>query len=125
MAETISNGKWLWYDIMHDLKQQGGIEVTINPLSVNPSGCSGNTEKGTTFYITWVPNTFLLLSMTVDDPALAEAFSKVVEYSPFCKYISKQTGLLTYEWDKVDPVGRFSELQNEGELNLESLINLH
>lgn len=121
MAETITNGKWLWHSVMHDLKEQGGIEVVISPLSVTPHGCSGKTEKETMFYITWIPNTFLLLSMTADEPALVEAFSKTIEYTPFCKYNSKESGLLTYEWDKNNPDGRFSDLQTEGELNLEKL----
>ena len=123
MAETITNGKWLWYDVMHDLKKHGGIEVVIDPFTVKPHGCGGSTKKGTVFNITRVHNTFLLLSMTSDEPALVEAFSKTIKYKPFCKYISKESGLLIFEWDKINPDGRFSDLQNEGELNIERLCD--
>lgn len=125
MAETIQKAcsggmaKWHWYSVMEDLKTQGGLDgVVIDPLSVNAHGCGGVTKDGTKFFITWVPDMFLLVSMTLEEQSLIDAFAKVVEYRPFCSYISKESGLLTFEWDKKDPNGRFAELQKTGEANL-------
>lgn len=127
MAETIQNecggeAKWHWYNVMNDLKIQGGLDgVTIDPLSVNPHGCGGETQKGTKFYITWVPDMFLLVSMSQEEQELIDAFAKVVEYQPFCRYISKESGLLTFEWDKKNSDGRFAELQAAGEVELQAI----
>ena len=64
---------------------------------------------------------FLLLSVTQDETELVDAFAAVVGYKPFCRYTSRESGLLTYEWDKTDPEGRFAALQQAGETNLERL----
>ena len=121
MAETIERGcdgsqKWHWCNVMNDLEKQGGLAgVVIDPLSMDAHGCGGQTKEGTTFYITWVPDTFLLVSTSKEEQVLVEAFAKVVEYRPFCRYVNKK-GLLTFEWDKKDPEGRFAELRGETEL---------
>lgn len=126
MAETIREGcsagerKWHWYNVMEDLKTQGGLDgVIIDPLSVNAHGCGGITKDGTKFFITWVPDMFLLVSMTQEEQGLIDAFANVVEYRPFCSYTSKESGLLTFEWDKKDPEGRFTKLQKAGEAGLQ------
>lgn len=120
MPETATDGIWRWYDVMHDLELQGGLAgVNVDPLSVEAHGCGGETQVGTKFYITWVPETFLLVSMSQEEWPLVEAFAKVVGYRPFCKYISKDTGLLTIEWDKKESESRFAELQKKGERNLQ------
>lgn len=120
--ETLSDsGKWTWTNIMDDLKEQGGLPgVTINPLTMNPNGCGGQTEQGTGFAITWIKDLFMLISLTKDEPELIEAFSKVLEYKPFCKYINCKN-LLTYEWDKKDPEGRFLKLQKNNEISLQRI----
>lgn len=123
MAETIrsDNGiqKWHWFDVAHDLKEQGGLpNVVVDPLTVTAYGCGGETKEGTKFYITWIHDVFLLLSVSQEQPALVEAFAKVVEYRPFCRYID-ENGLLTFEWDKKDLEGRFTELQKQGALELQ------
>lgn len=126
MAETIRVGccgqrGWNWADIMQDLERQGGLPgVVINPLSVKPSSCGGETAAGTKFYITWECDAYLLVTMSAEEPALIEAFAKVVEYRPFCKY-SEGHGLITFEWDKKDPVGRFAELEKEGRSELQKV----
>jgi hypothetical protein len=128
MAETIRevHGQqgWQWYQVMADLKEIGGLaNVVINPLSVKRQGaCGGTTEKGTVFYITWAHNTYLLVTMSQNEKELIEAFSKVVEYKPFCQYLedSKET-LVTFEWDKIDPTGRFEELQKKPVRELQKL----
>jgi hypothetical protein len=121
IMETIQNGKWHWYNVMGDLEKQGGVKAIIEPTSVSDYGCAGKTEKGTVFTITWVHNKFLLLSMSQEEPKLVEAFSTVVGYDPFCRYVSKKSGLRTYEWDKINPEGRFASLQDEKEPNLEKV----
>ena len=54
---------------------------------------------------------------------LMRGFSKFVGYQPFCKYLLNPSGphppLPTYEWDKIDPEGRFLELSKKP--NIESL----
>ncbi|OGV94828.1 hypothetical protein A3A66_02425 [Microgenomates group bacterium RIFCSPLOWO2_01_FULL_46_13] len=126
MAETIERGcdgsqKWHWFNVMSDLEKQGGLaEVVIDPLSMNAHGCGGQTKEGTKFYITWVPDMFLLVSMSQEEQALVESFAKVVEFRPFCRYINEH-GLLTVEWDKKDPEGRFAELQGNGEKELQRI----
>lgn len=127
MAETIQNGcggeaKWHWYNVMKDLRVQGGLDgVVIDPLSVSAHGCGGKTKKGTKFYITWMPDILLLVSMSQEEQELIDAFAKVVEYRPFCRYISKESGLLTFEWDKKNPNGRLAELQAVGEAELQAI----
>jgi hypothetical protein len=127
MAETIecklgSLSKWHWYNVMSDLRNQGGLRgVTINPLSVSQHGCGGKTGSGTKFSITWVPDAFLLVSVSQEEQSLIEAFAKVVEYRPFCRYTSKKSGLITFEWDKKDPDSRFIELENNGENKLQKI----
>jgi len=122
MAETIVDGRWHWYNVACDLRTQGRLEgVSIEPTSVKEHGCGGTTNSGTRFFITWAGGQFLLLSMDNDEPALVEAFAAVVEYRPFCRYRSKESGLLTYEWDKNDAQGRLQALQEQGEAELQEV----
>jgi len=121
MAETIRDGRWHWYDVDNDLRTQGELDkVCIDPLSVNAHGCGGVTKMGTNFYFSWILNTFLLLSMSVEELTLVDAFAKVVEYRPFCRYVD-DNGMLTFEWDKNDPSGRSVELQSEGKRELTAI----
>jgi|GEM_PF-1895549 len=121
---------WPWYQVMNDLKTKGGLDdVIIDPLSVKKSSCGGSTKKGTHFYITWAHNMFLLVTMSQNETELIDAFSKIVEYKPFCQYEEdtekKEAPILfTFEWDKVDPEGRFGELQKNKQMkNLKRLEN--
>lgn len=128
MAETIkmSDGraKWFWYDIMEDLEKQGGLKVIINPLTVRGAFCGGHVIKTETkFTISWGYNFFLLVSVSQNDQSLINAFANIVGYKPFCQYICKKSRLLTFEWDKKDPNGRFAELQSNGEDDLRFLNN--
>jgi len=116
MPETIETScygkaKWPWFSVMTDLKEQGGLrDVTVDPLSVDAHGCGGNLE-GKAFYITWVYDKFLLLTMEQFSQPLVDAFAKVVGYAPFCRYI--RNGNITVEWDKNNPEGRLAELGEE------------
>ena len=131
MAETIQDActpigakKWHWYNVQRDLVEQGGLEdreVMIDPLSVNAGGCGGE-HRGNPFYISWVQGMFLLVTAKDYDQALVDAFAKVVEYKPFARYKEPVNGLITTEWDKVNPSGRYQELQKEGKLELTRLL---
>lgn len=115
MAETMRDSRgWNWVDIIHDLKTQGEIEeVIINPLAVKPGSCEG-TYKEKKFLLTWKPNHYFLLSMAQDNDSLQKlvgAFSKVIEYSPFCKY--RDGEIFTYEWDRVNPDERYVEISKQ------------
>lgn len=131
MAETLQDActpmgakKWHWYNIRRDLVAQGGLEekeVMIHPGSVSPNRCAG-THKGNPFYITWSPDQFLLVTSKEYDQELVDAFAKVVEYEPFVRYKEPATGLITTEWDKVDPQKRYQELETEGKLELTRLL---
>jgi len=119
MAETIEDvgggAKWHWYNVMHDLKEQGGLEgVVINPSSVDDHGCGGD-HNGNRFYITWVYNRFLLVTMQQFSQPLVDAFARVVEYKPFCCY--GRNSLVTVEWDKTNPVHRFEELLSDSDVS--------
>ena len=126
MAETINracNGsrKWHWDEVMNDLKEKGGLAgVVVDPTSVTNHSCGGQTKKGTKFYITWVPGTFLLLTMSQEEKDLIEAFAKILEYRPFCRYINEHE-LLTIEWDKKDPERRFIKLEKENKMELQKI----
>ncbi len=56
-----------------------------------------------------------------DMKTLVDAFSKVFEYEPFCKYTlnflnpktSGRTSEITYEWDITAPKKRYKELSTE------------
>lgn len=118
MAETIVNGKWHWYQLPEDLKQQAGYDgVSINPLSMLPASCTGITDKGNKFTITWRLGHLMMISLLKDERALIDAFAVVVEYEPFCKYTykypSRSTSLITYEWAKNDSKERFEVLQQD------------
>lgn len=112
MPETIqdlgSGQKWHWYQIMCDLKEQGGISVTIDPASVKPARCRGAFGE-IRFFISWVADRFLLLTMSEYSEELVEAFAKVLGYRPFCRY--ERDEAYTVEWDKHAPATRLAELR--------------
>jgi hypothetical protein len=114
MVETIIDGKWHWYSIATDLESQGGLPgVVVYPTSVGPHSCGGETREGVGFFITWVKDELLMLSMFPESVGLVEAFAKILEYRPFCKYINPNE-IITYEWDSIDPLRRITQLREEG-----------
>jgi hypothetical protein len=117
--ETLNKyGIWTWAAIMMDLKEQGGLEeVYVDPFSVQPHFCAGEYNRKV-FTVSWSFKRLLMVSMKVEEyaPELIEAFSKVVEYRPFCKYLEKAGGkipMVTVEWAKNDAEARFAELQEK------------
>jgi hypothetical protein len=117
--------KWHWYNVQSDLIQQGGLEdkdIMIDPLSVRKASCGGQ-YKNMPFFITWAKDTYLLLSSPQQSQELVDAFTKVVDYKPFAQYIDPESKLITTEWDKVDPAGRYQELQTQGKLELTKLLD--
>lgn len=111
--ETIVENKWHWYNVRNDLAQQGKLnteDIIIHPFTTNPHGCGGKF-LGELFYITWVKDAFLLLSMKEYSQKLVNAFATVIEYIPFVRY--DKDGYTTVEWDKIDPQGRLDALQEE------------
>jgi hypothetical protein len=131
MAETIQDAftpvgaqKWHWYNVQRDLVEQGGLkdkDVMIDPFSVKEAGCDGK-YRDMPFIITWVKDMFLLLSSPEYSSELTDAFSQVVEYKPFARYKEPSSGLVTVEWDKQDPQGRYKALEQEGKLELTRLL---
>ncbi len=114
MPETLTNNhgieKWTWANVMGDLRDQGGLDgVIIDPFSVDPAGCTGK-YSGNHFSMSWVKDVLLMLTMEEPSDALVDAFTKVVNYSPFCRYMDKN-GLPTVEWAKNDADQRFAELE--------------
>jgi hypothetical protein len=123
MAETTYEGKWRWHDIMRDLEEQGELKgVEIDLFSVQAHSCGGMTESGTKFMITWVPDTFMLVSMDKEDMELINAFAKIVEYQPLCSYV-EASGLITFEWDKKNPEGRYEVLKQQTKKQLKKYTN--
>ncbi len=124
MAETITvhhgSSQWNWSDVWHDLETQGGLkEIIIDPLTMSANGCAGSFQKNP-FYLTWIKDVFMLLSMKVFSQQLVDAFSAVVEYQPFCRY-TEENDLITVEWDKKDPAKRFKELEVKGHRDFQRL----
>ena len=115
MAETIRNGKWLWYDMRADLERAGAESVTVDPLSVEPNFSAGS-YKGNPWTLSWLKDALSMLSFPEydeDGRRLTDAFAKVFESQPFCRYRSLQSGLATVEWDKYNPEGRYTALEKD------------
>ena len=117
MIETIQqNGLWHLTLAYHNLIDQGGIsEEDLGYELINL------TYKKRKVVISHIYNEHLVVSLEGEDNEdtknLMNAFSKVVEYQPFCKYNLKlgikNISLPTYEWDKIDSEGRFRELKEK------------
>ena len=127
--ETLNeHGIWTWAAIMADLEEQGGLKnVVIDPFSVQPHFCAGQYD-GRLFTVSWALQELLMVSMKPEcySLELIEAFTKVVEYRPCCKYLEKAGGMTTVEWAKNDAEARFAELQEKevrGEIEKLERIN--
>ncbi len=119
MAETLQpNGLWHVVLAEKDLVQQAGLRHEDFEQDW------GHFKyKGRRVFISIDQGKDLVVSTEGQEDAalieLMDGFSKVVEYKPFCKYTlrpeaeSKAPPLLTYEWDKIDPNGRFEELSQK------------
>jgi len=124
LKRTIMTGetKWLWHSVIEDLIELGGICPYKIEWSFSHPQLFMYDKK--LLFISWAKDLFFLLSMKDDDRDLediANAFSKVLEYKPFCKY-QEQSGLYTYEWDKKDPGGRYKALIKEGKGSITRLL---
>jgi hypothetical protein len=108
--------------IQRDLEDIGGLRgVTIDIFSISPYRRAGQTEKNTTFIMSWAPKRCLVLSVSQSEKGLIDAFSAILGYEPFCRYTSKLSGMLTYEWDSQDAEGRLAELKKDGEKGIERI----
>lgn len=123
MSETttrVGYNKFLWLpnEVQSDLRMAGLEDLEIH-LGF-PCGHFG-FYKREPFNVSWIKDKLLMVSMRNDGPLLeqlAEAYSKVVEYKPFCKYTEPLGGLKTYEWAKHDSKERHIQLLVEGKLEL-------
>lgn len=114
---------WPWYNVESDLnKALGDKSVSVDPSSVGPNGCGGTYKGDNKWFKGWRKNEFLRVSMQQYEQRLVDAFSKVVGYRPFCKYIDPHSRTIEVEWVKNDPNGRFAELKNYGAEGLEKLV---
>lgn len=127
MAETIQERSGLWHIVLAE-------KDLIEQADLNPDDFEQHfgffKYKNRSVIISHANGQHLVVSMEGKEDAdlnlLMESFSKVVEYKPFCKYNllpsegSKAPILPTYEWDKVDPNGRFDELSHK--LNIADLV---
>lgn len=112
--ETITDHGWTWANVYADLTTQGALDkddLVIDPTMFCDAHYGGGFYRGDIFTMTWVKDTFLLLSMTRFSQTLIDAFAAVVEYQPFVCYTS--SAYTTVEWDKADPDGRWERLQGE------------
>jgi len=129
MAETIQERNGLWHVMLAE-------KDLVNQAGLNPDDFERDfgffKYKGRPVIMSHTYGQHLVVSMQgkedVDLNTLMESFSKVVEYKPFCKYNllpqegSKAPTLPTYEWDKVDPNGRFDELSHKP--NIADLVRI-
>lgn len=105
--ETLTKGKWMWYDVMSDLKAKG-CNVVINPIMARRNSLTGVYDE-TYFAIAWAKDIFLLLTMTKHRRKLVDAFSDIVEYLPFAMRVDGNRW--TFEWSKADVESRWTALQ--------------
>jgi len=115
MSETIRSNceGWHWEDVTSDLKKVGISNVKMHSQIVDPFGM-GYTD-GEPFTISWKRNELLMITMRQDNATLTrlvDAFSKIVEYKPFCKY-TDFGGMKTYEWAKEDAKERYIEISED------------
>ncbi|MDO8459697.1 MAG: hypothetical protein Q7S74_01175 [Nanoarchaeota archaeon] len=76
------------------------------------------------FTVTYAQDKFLMITMKRDGPLLerlVKAFSKVVGYNPLCKY-TDLGGMKTYEWDKINPNERITDLTRAGKTDIVKFI---
>lgn len=120
MAETVGSDGWALVWAQNDLVKQGGLnekdfEYVITHFKY----------KGRRVIISHIYNQHLVVSVEGKEDAdftqLMGAFSKVVEYEPFCKYNlhfkEKKVPILpTYEWEKFDVDGRLDELSKKSSI---------
>jgi hypothetical protein len=120
MPETITQrfdgmAAWKWHDMIRDLEQQGGLEnILIDPLSVGANSCMGE-HNGNRFAVSWEKDVLLMLTIVDDSKDLIDAFARVVDYQPFCRYIqiAGEHELTVVEWAKNDADERFAKLQKD------------
>lgn len=121
MSETLRDActprgtqKWHWYSVLDDLVRQGGLVKEEVQWSFSDPGIFLYKRKP--LIMTWAKDQYLLVTMERDDEDFARvvnAFTRVVEYGPFCKYVDPENNMPTYEWDKINPEERFRALQKE------------
>ncbi|MEI6849655.1 MAG: hypothetical protein WCK29_01325 [archaeon] len=125
MSETLIKDKdgqliWTAENIERDLKKAGLEEIVIIGNHSDSVGHLGR-YKGEKYNVSWIKDALLMVTMKKDGPLLtqlADAYSKVVDYKPFCKYTEELGGMKTYEWAKNDAFERIAQLKSEGKKDL-------
>lgn len=106
-------GKYRWplMDIVNDLVEQGGIRD--EDLEVTREMNLRYREHPIIFTHDYKQG--LILSSNADLGDLVEAFSRILELKPFCKYTlaTKNAELVTYEWNKVNSMMRYFDLKED------------
>lgn len=105
MPETIKDlgdgPKWHIEDIRLDLRLQGGLsDVQLFSDHTDPFLFCG-TFEGSAFLFFWEKDLFLWLHLQKMSQPLIDAFTKVLGYSPGCRY--ERWGLVVIEWNKNFP----------------------
>ncbi len=132
MVETLQrNGLWHRDLIIMDLIKQANFKEA----DFKPEFGPGFSYKGRIAVISHIYNKELVVSIGGDEDndlrEIMEGFSKIVEYKPFCKYVLNLDGhldkpLVTYEWDKFNPNGRYFELDRKTNVfNLMRILSEH
>jgi len=128
MVETIQrNGLWHITLAEKDLVEQAGLNQEDFEQDFGFF-----RYKGRAVVISHTFDEHLVVSMEGEDngdmKSLMNGFSTVIGYQPFCKYIFTRiveggtSSMLTYEWDKVSPDGRYDELSSKQ--NISGLVRL-
>ena len=116
MAETThSNGKWNIALARTDLIEKAGLneeDITLETAHLK--------YKGRRMRLSHDYGKYLVVSLEGKDDEdfrrVVDSFTKVMEYFPFCRYDLNLGGegtsnFPTYEWDRINPNARFSELE--------------
>lgn len=129
MTETLqSNGQWHYSLVISDLASQGGIKRTDLEFDI------GHIKyKGRRVFVSHIAGDHLVVSLEGKDnkaqAKLISAFSKIVEYQPFCRYTlhikdnPNVPPLPTFEWDKINPKKRLASLKLKN--NITELVRIN
>lgn len=115
-SENIDHPKE-WTNIRDKLITLGGLES--KDLIITAHGYGGSYGDND-FYTTWIGEGILLVTMEKWDKSIIDAFSKVMGYKPFCRYLSLDG--ITVEWNKINVILRKEEIETTPEFtNIEWL----
>ncbi len=106
--ETAYDGKWLWNNVIRDLRRHGLEDFKIERLEATAITASA---MGIFFKIEWQEHKYCVLTMLGYMPSIIEVFEEVLEIPPLAIY--EKNGSVVIEFEREDPEKRIAELIEE------------